>query len=386
MTIEEQILALYQRATIYRPLGQYLYSITDIRTPLKYAGGYAATICTGGKLTVQVNVDKLGDQSNDAVGTVLVHEALHIRRQHLHPRHKGKIEPYWTLAIEAWINERLRRKDAQELNLITLDLVSKVAGIDIPRDADEETIYQLLLEHRPPSQPWPFPIPCCVHLDQVDPADAVEIEIASLDVRNASGGGQGDIPEELTGSFSGVLTRGSGLGRRGRAFDGVYQCPLLLRVLEALSGSVRSSHYMRGWRRESKQPWAMGRTREYRARVLVALDVSGSIPDRAYKLAARLANGLTLARASCEYVAFDTHLQGHPKPYAPKSYVTGGGTDFGPVFQAARGYDALVMVTDGDGGQYPLPACPVVWVWVGVPRKWRLRPQDRELDLTQVTT
>jgi predicted metal-dependent peptidase len=99
----------------------------------------------------------------------------------------------------------------------------------------------------------------------------------------------------------------------------------------------------------------MGSRHRLRTRLLVAVDVSGSIGDEDLEKAFSVINRLfQYGVESIDVVQFDTQLTGPVTPFRKRRrtvHVTGrGGTSFTPVLayiDEHRAYDGLIIVTDG---------------------------------------
>jgi predicted metal-dependent peptidase len=113
-----------------------------------------------------------------------------------------------------------------------------------------------------------------------------------------------------------------------------------------------------------------GTRRDYKSKLLLAIDTSGSVSER--ELSAFLAemNGM-VDNVLCEYICFDTQLYGKPKPFTKKASsleIEGrGGTDFHPVIEYVNehNYDGLIMFTDGYAPFPDKPKARVMWVVLG---------------------
>lgn len=109
-----------------------------------------------------------------------------------------------------------------------------------------------------------------------------------------------------------------------------------------------------------------GTKRNYTSRLLVAFDTSGSVSDKQLQYFATELNGM-IDHVIADFVQFDTIIQGEPEPYtkkASKIKVKGrGGTCFDPVIKLAdeRGYDGLVIFTDGYAPFPKKPKCRMMW-------------------------
>ena len=113
-----------------------------------------------------------------------------------------------------------------------------------------------------------------------------------------------------------------------------------------------------------------GTRRDYKSRLLLAIDTSGSVSEK--ELSAFLAemNGM-IDNVFCEYICFDTQLYGDPKPFTKKAkslQIEGrGGTDFHPVIEYVNehNYDGLIVFTDGYAPFPPKPKARVMWAVLG---------------------
>ena len=107
----------------------------------------------------------------------------------------------------------------------------------------------------------------------------------------------------------------------------------------------------------------MGSRHALRTRLLVAVDVSGSINDVELQHAYSVINRLfQYGMESIDTLQFDTELKGPVNTFSKKRFkveIKGrGGTDFRPVLafiDEHRNYDGLIIVTDGCAGIPPRP-------------------------------
>jgi predicted metal-dependent peptidase len=110
-----------------------------------------------------------------------------------------------------------------------------------------------------------------------------------------------------------------------------------------------------------------GNKQEYRSRLLVALDTSGSVSDAELQQFIAEINGMT-SHIVCDVIMFDTSICCEPIPISKKITnfeVKGrGGTDFNPPvrFAESHKYDGLIMFTDGHCG-FPDPPRGVRVLW-----------------------
>ncbi len=102
----------------------------------------------------------------------------------------------------------------------------------------------------------------------------------------------------------------------------------------------------------------MGSRRAFATRLLLAVDVSGSVSSRMlahfYSVITRF---FTYGIRSVDVIPFDSELKGSPRTLKAAARQTRfniqgrGGTDFQPVFDyisEQRGYDGLIILTDGE--------------------------------------
>ena len=104
-------------------------------------------------------------------------------------------------------------------------------------------------------------------------------------------------------------------------------------------------------------------------RVVIALDTSSSVTDTQIDLFASEALGIQRrSTAEVHVIGFDTEVHAQLKLTSPDAIKRlelrrGGGTDFGPIFDAAQKLDPslLVVLTDLDAPLPPTPRFPVIW-------------------------
>ena len=99
---------------------------------------------------------------------------------------------------------------------------------------------------------------------------------------------------------------------------------------------------------------------------MVSFDTSGSVSDQELHSFASELSGL-ISHVICDFVCFDTMVHGEPVEYSrrnKKIEIKGrGGTCFEPIIKLAeeRGYDGLIIFTDGDAPIPPKPKVRVLW-------------------------
>lgn len=118
-----------------------------------------------------------------------------------------------------------------------------------------------------------------------------------------------------------------------------------------------------------------GRTRDgTRPRVVVALDTSSSIDALTEQIFLSEVQGVARRTgAEVHLLAFDEEvfetrrIDGTGSPLLALELRSGGGTNFAPVFEAARGLDPsiLVLLSDLDAPYPAIPAYPVIWAVPG---------------------
>lgn len=110
-----------------------------------------------------------------------------------------------------------------------------------------------------------------------------------------------------------------------------------------------------------------GRVKEYKSKLLIALDTSGSVSDAELRMFISEMNGL-ISNVICDYICFDHTVKSGPHKFdrrARSVKVEGrGGTNFEPIvrmFEEMQ-YDGLIIMTDGEA---PFPEPPktkrVMW-------------------------
>lgn len=109
-----------------------------------------------------------------------------------------------------------------------------------------------------------------------------------------------------------------------------------------------------------------GSKRDYRARLLVAIDTSGSVPDEELQEFLTEVNGM-INHIQVDLIQFDTEIHGEVQEFTTKikrfTFQGRGGTNFRPPIEFAdQGkYNGLIMLTDGYCDYPPKPKCRVMW-------------------------
>ena len=114
----------------------------------------------------------------------------------------------------------------------------------------------------------------------------------------------------------------------------------------------------------------MGTKREYDTRLLIAVDVSGSISSQNLSYFYGIVNGAFRHVASVDVIQFDCGVrvvQSLKKVIRDVTVIGRGGTSFEEPIQYAHenGYDGLIMLTDGYAPEPHIPAnmrCSILWV------------------------
>jgi predicted metal-dependent peptidase len=109
-----------------------------------------------------------------------------------------------------------------------------------------------------------------------------------------------------------------------------------------------------------------GSKRDFVSRILVGIDTSGSVSDQELQYFLQEINGM-IQHVKVDLVQFDHELKMEPEPFEKKQKSLGikgrGGTSFDPVIKLAddRGYDGLIIFTDGYAPFPPKPKCRMLW-------------------------
>jgi len=114
-----------------------------------------------------------------------------------------------------------------------------------------------------------------------------------------------------------------------------------------------------------------GIRQQYLDRVLVSVDTSGSVSDTMLSQILAEVNALT-EHYAVDLVMHDAEISYGPKPFDQKAIkfemFGRGGTSFKPTMEVAKkgGYNALIMLTDGEGDvvDYPVGVNEVIWVLI----------------------
>ncbi len=118
-----------------------------------------------------------------------------------------------------------------------------------------------------------------------------------------------------------------------------------------------------------------GTKRDFRSRLLIAIDTSGSVSDKQLQDFLQEINGM-IAHVDVDLIMFDTQVYGEPRPFTKKAkkleVVGRGGTCFSEPIKMADElfYDGLIIFTDG---MAPFPAKPKVRVL------WAVCEQDKDV-------
>jgi predicted metal-dependent peptidase len=175
-------------------------------------------------------------------------------------------------------------------------------------------------------------------------------------------------------------TAGSGSTSVEELLDELYAPKVDWRALvDNLGGELSKGDYsfMRRAKSSIAFDWYLPSLRSYEPRVLVAIDVSGSVSKEEYKRFMSEIGGL-LAMHNCkiDVLQCDTEIKSYvelePGDEAPRLRCGYGGTYFKPVFEYARDrisntIDAMLFFTDGYNGDKGFekefnPEYPVIWV------------------------
>lgn len=187
-----------------------------------------------------------------------------------------------------------------------------------------------------------------------------------------------ELLEQFTQQYIEQANHGSTDGFLGSLIYDFYQHKSDLpwhHYLKKLMGTVESGRKKTLTRRNRRQPSRLdlrGTLRNHKARVLVALDTSGSITDDQFRQA--LLETLQILKAyqheltivECDNQVQRTYALRDLKDLKPRLEGRGG-TAFSPVIEFAnsRKTDILVYFTDGEGevALHPIPkGYPILWV------------------------
>lgn len=275
---------------------------------------------------------------------VLVHELFHVLSGH--PLRRGGREPArWNVACDLAINPLVRE-----------------AGYALPPGylyAEEflglnaEAIYNRLPRATPGAGADFGQV-----LDSEGPPAAAQERWERL----CAGMRWGNLPAWLDRSLQGALLPKPSLLAQ------------LVHYLQQFAPGGRS--FLRPSRRSPPDVLLPGMVRKRTGRLVLALDVSGSISEEVLREMWRLVLALpqfaeldvVCADAQVQLTACDVTSERALLELARET-KGGGGTDFGPALAWAekRAADAVVYLTDGDGSFPRRPRTPVVWVILGNP-------------------
>ncbi|MFC7328195.1 hypothetical protein [Marinactinospora rubrisoli] len=376
----------------------------------------AAVAASGdGSCVLLYNPRFLVDIGLDGTKFVLFHEARHLVQRHLHVDDELRGDPVFTLATEVTINhvalERLERTGLPTVSAADGTGRDPV-GVD-PRAVHSAYVADLTAQGRDPLPYREFvrtdlsvygelrrmsapPVPeagRCVHLAGPGgvPLDQETVERVGADVlaevMRQARCGNGTARRELLD----LADRTEGGGERLERMWGSLglaalrgQTPRTRRVdwwkrwlVDTLASKLRDGERLIYPKKLGAVMLSLGfdpmlsrRGRERTKVVLVAIDTSGSMPDRVVEWLTTLV-GQTDGVES-HWLSFD----GMVMPFAPGERVRGGGgTNFQNVVDYAEGRievggrrfeerpDAVIMVTDGHA-PHVTPADPDRWIWL----------------------
>lgn len=393
---------IFSHAKILSPIARYLRTITRIDASIP-------TACVGidsRGLSLRINPDFFTSLNDSQKGTVLMHEYLHILRGHIHPRHAKKDARIWNLATDAVINSRLR---ADVENLITFDYLG-ITPSSLPPTHSlecEEEVYRRLTESAPQNQDGSNN-PLQGDIDQsgnnngsghgnenneidekmrgaIADYERLRASAAAREAVEGSGEGNGE-DAELRESLRDIVPKGHSLSditkKRSVTTSQVTIDPVV-RKISLLCSSVRARRYTRGYRRERASLPLLGRGLSRIPRLLIAIDVSGSISDT--QLARTQGAIRELARlrvCRADYTVFAVRASTPSPTLKPlDNYDVGSGTDFRSFAEYANGYDGLIVLTDGEAPSVKI-CIPTIWAYTTqTPKRQPLKPTDSEIIL-----
>lgn len=164
--------------------------------------------------------------------------------------------------------------------------------------------------------------------------------------------GWGDIPGELAQAIIAANTPVVNWKREVRYF-----------INQVIERGRRNTRLRPNRRYGLDQP---GSRRNYTAKVLVAMDTSGSVSDSDLQDFATELNSM-IDHVVCDLIFFDHVAYGKPEPYRKKSkeieVIGRGGTNFFAAMEVAEEfkYDAIIIMTDGEAQFPPEPRARVLW-------------------------
>ncbi|MET9557581.1 hypothetical protein [Streptomyces sp. NPDC006645] len=375
----------------------------------------AAVVATGdGSCVLLYNPEFFVAIGADGVRFVLFHEARHLIHRHLYVDAELRADPVFTLAAEVSINHVVMRRLRAKLPTRLMEDVREPVGID-PHEVHaryetdlraqgleplsyghfvetDMSVYGELKRMSDPPVPAGFGAAVCPHLliggiplDDETVGQVVEGVLA--DVLRAALRGEGIARDEILhladrseggGDRVGRLWGRLGLGAlRGRT-EPTRRVEWWKRWLtDTLASKLRDGERLIYPRKHGAVLLALGhdpmlsrRGRERTKVVVVAIDTSGSMPQRVIDWLMTLI-GRTDG-VETHWLSFD----GEVMPFvAGERVLGGGGTDFGKVVAYVEGRgevggkrcevepDAVIMVTDGHAPRVT-PARPENWIWL----------------------
>jgi len=308
-------------------------------------------VAASSSTTVYLNEEFFNNLDLHGQTYLLAHEILHLALQH-HPRKRWRERTKWNVACDIVVNDILEN---QGMDLVEGVITKGRFDLDI-EDLNVEAVYSLL----PDVNFGEMVSDCPTGQDLADDVNGESHEEKNWDFQVKAAVKHAKLSY---GDLPGWIERKIGLTRP--EFDWVS-------ILSYFVGSV--SDQERSYRRLSKRHiWRdaiIPKGSNYKARIVVVIDASGSITKSMLDRFLAEVNSFSLTiNTNVRLIVHDTMItldkSFDPGHISLSSVDGGGGTDFIPVFEelSCDPPDGAIWFTDGYG-RFPEepPAFPVLWV------------------------
>lgn len=360
-----------------------LFALTPKEVPKEAVYGMATIAVTRTGVLLYTR-EAVSAWSSEELGAALIHEVLHILRDHWRRAQEMGAEPrQWNVAADLEIND-----DVRDMRLkLPVEGLFPDTTFNLPVGLTAEEYYNLL--NSPENQkklgktPRGFAAGACGEIagnptgrEPPDDPDEGKTEAQMQNIANQTAAA---VREHAQGRGAGNVPGGLLRWANGKLAPPVipWQQQLRQTVKHALRDVAGNTHqtYTKIARRQAGLGFGVGRpvcaaNVAKLPRVAVAVDTSGSMTDSddLHAAVSEVQGILTTLGAPTQFIACDTEITvGVVRSVADvaKLLKGGGGTEFTPIFDFVRqrkAFDLLVIFTDG---YVNAPVCPpklkVIW-------------------------
>lgn len=371
--LEELLLRLYDKDQFYARLFFQVNRVVDKKCPTMGVG------INNGKLQLVYNPDFLEKHSNNALVTVLKHEAFHFINKHIFRssgmKTKNMLEVRKeNIAMDCAINQYLDQDAINEVGGITLEKFGKMVRNEnlLPRMTYEYYLDALNQEQKRREQEQgqgegqssleselgDHEMDDHGQFKPLDPLDQAILEDKIQKTIEATKQSAGNLPAEIEDLLKRINKPQVSWQREMRVFVGAK--------IRADRKSTRSKI-----NRRYGITFA-GHKKDYKAKILTVIDTSGSMSNRHLETCLNEVYGIynTTPNLELDIVECDSKIQNVFTYKGEESFkIKGrGGTEFQPALDYAKKhkYDGVIFLTDGGYFTRPInTGVPVIWGIVG---------------------